>query len=186
MTGQRFQFETNVDEQAEANERFWISSRAGQSQRRRGVATTAAAFTGTTFSVAFAINGAAPRAALPVALMALLLGAACWPLYGRLYDSGFRRRLRRVVAEEAGEQKTWTCEVELRSEGAWCRSRGIEFLFNWHQLSAIEDIDQGIELRFRAGYLMIRSRAFATAADREGFLAAAKRLAQLASRGTSA
>lgn len=137
----------------------------------------AAAFTCSLFVTAFITTGAAASAAVPVAFIALVLGGVFWPLYGRLYDSSFNRRLRRVVTEQAGDERTWICEVELRREGVWSRSRGIELLFDWHQLSAIEDRGEAIEFHFRSGFVMVRNRAFAAAVERERFVETAHRLA---------
>ena len=104
-----------------------------------------------------------------MAVIALVLGGACWPLYGRLCDSGFSKRLRRVVTEQAGEETSWLCEIELRPEGVWSRGRGIEVLFNWKELTALEDCGDIIEFHFRGGFVMARERAFSTSAERAAF-----------------
>lgn len=137
----------------------------------------AVAFTSSLFVAAFVSGGAREGASVPVAVLALVLGAAFWPLYGRLYDSGLHRRVRRVVRLETGNDATWTCEIELRKEGVWSRSRGIEFLFDWRELSFIEDAADAIEFHFRGGFVMARNRAFHTDVEREQFLVTAQRLA---------
>jgi hypothetical protein len=173
----RIHFETNVDDLVDATMRYWKRAKAGRSQRRRGVLGVAAAFTTSLFGAALISSGAAMSTVAPLAIISFVLGAAFWPLYGRLYDGGFQRRLRRVMREEAGTETSWTCEIELRNEGAWSRSRGVEILFGWHDVIAIEDTDDVIEFHFRGGFMVARSKAFQSSADRGQFLEIARSLA---------
>jgi hypothetical protein len=177
MEPQRIQFDTNVDELIDANARYWKRTTAGQSRKRRGVLRIAAAFTVSLFAAAFVTSGGTAGNLLPLVILALVLGAAFWPVYGRLYDSGLQRRLRRVIRDEVGKDATWTCEIELRQEGAWSRSRGVEVLFGWPELRFVEDAGDAIELHFRGGFVMAHNRAFPTTADRARFLETARRLA---------
>src|SRR5687768_18605125 len=112
MEGQRIRFETNINELVDANERYWKRAKIGQLQRRRGVIGVAGSFTGSLFVAALLFSGAQPRLVIPVAAVALVLGAVFWPLYGRWYDSGFNRRLRRIVTEQTGNDTNWLCEIE--------------------------------------------------------------------------
>lgn len=177
MEGQRIRFETDTEEWVDANERFWKRAPAGRSARRRGIVWVAAAFTISLFVTVFVSNGAELRFVWPVAGIALVLGAAFWPLYGRLYDNGLRRRLRRVLAEQAGKEAHSICEIELRKEGVWSRSRGIEILFDWQDLTLLEDAPDAIEFHFRGGFVMARDRAFSTPDERATFMESARRLA---------
>src|SRR6266850_2561280 len=176
---QRIQFDTNVDELVDATTRYWTRTKAGRSQRRRGVLAVAAVFTASSCA-AFLITSGAVRgtagapAIISALIVAMVLGAAFWPLYGRLHDRGFRRRLRRALTKEAGERTTWTCEIELRAEGAWSRNRGVEILFDWKEAIAVEDAGDGVELRFRGGFMMARNKAFESAADGRRFLEMAR------------
>ena len=177
MKPQLIRFETNLDELVDANERYWKRAKAGQSQRRRGVVGVAAAFTVSLFLAAFVSNGAQADLAMPLAAVALVLGVVFWPLYGRLYDRGLKRRLRRVLTEQAGDETSWLCEIELRKEGVWSRSRGMEFLFDWQELILLQDSDDAIEFHFRGGFVMARNRAFSEPPERVAFLESARRLA---------
>jgi hypothetical protein len=76
--------------------------------------------------------------------------------------------------------------VELREQGLWVRQRSVEILYGWSDLKSVEDRPSGIALRFGAGYVLVRSRAFATPDARDAFLAAAKaRLAMGRSAATA-
>jgi hypothetical protein len=170
----RIHFDTTVDELIDANSRYWKRTPAGALQRRRGSLRIAVAFTSSLFVTALVTSGAALENVVPLAALAVILGAAFWPLYGRLYNSGLQRRLRQAVRAQVGKDATWTCEIELRPEGAWSRNRGVEYLFDWSQLRFVEDDDHGIELHFHDGFVMARNKAFHTAADREQFLKTAR------------
>jgi hypothetical protein len=170
----RIQFETTVDELIDANLRWLKQTRAGHVRRRRGVIRIAATFTASLFVAAFVTAGPAAQNVVPLAALAVVLGAAFWPLYGRLYDSGLARRMRQAVRDQVGRDAAWTCEIELRPEGAWSRNRGVEYLFDWHELRRVEDTDTGIELHFLEGFIMARNKGFATLAEREEFLKIAR------------
>jgi hypothetical protein len=130
MESHRVQFETNVAELVDANEQFWKRAPAGRAQRRRGIAAFAAAFTISLFAAAFLAAGAGPRALVPITLGALVLGAVCWPLHGRLYDLGLHRRIKRVLTDQSDGEESWSCEIELRPQGVCARSLGLEMLFH--------------------------------------------------------
>jgi hypothetical protein len=59
------------------------------------------------------------------------------------------------------------------------RSRGIEILFDWKNMTAIEDTADAIELHFRGGFALARDRAFESAADRRRFLEMAREFAAM-------
>ena len=170
----RIQFETTVDELIDASLRWWKETRAGQLRRRRGVLRIAATFTLSLFAAAFLTTGPAVQNVIPLAALALVLGAAFWPLYGSLYNSGLARRIRHRVRDQVGKDAAWTCEVELRPEGAWSRSRAVESLFEWRELTSVKDTADAIELYFRQGFVIAPNTAFPTTADRENFLTTAR------------
>ena len=175
METQGIQFETNVDDVVDANDRYCRRARLFQAQRRRGIIGAAVVAAVLAFAIAWIATGSQWR--LAIALVALALGGAFWPLYGRFYDDGFKRRLRRIVVEQAGEKTSWLCEIELRKEGVWSRGQGVEVLFNWPELTLLEDTDAGILFHFRGGFVMARNRAFSAPAQRAQFLETARRLA---------
>jgi hypothetical protein len=176
MDTQRIQFVTNVDDLVDAYERYWRRAPAGRTQRRRGTIGVAASFAASVFVTAWVLGGVSRSLVVPLAGIALLLGAASWPLSRYLYDSSLRRRLRRVLTQEAGERTSWLCEVELRDEGVWARGRGIESLYDWRELTWLEDDGDTIEFHFRGSFVMVRARAFAGPSERETFLDAARDL----------
>jgi hypothetical protein len=173
----RVQFETNVDDVVDANDRYCRRAPLFQAQRRRGIIGAAVVAAVLAFAIVWIFTGSHSRPVLPLAVLSLAVGGAFFPLYGRFYDDGFKRRLRRIVVEQAREQTSWLCEIELRKEGVWSRGQGIEVLFDWPELTLLEDTDAGILFHFRGGFVMARNRAFSTPAQRAQFLETARRLA---------
>jgi len=177
MENRRVQFETGVDDVVDATVRYWRRSPAGQSQRRRAILNTTVAFTVCLFVVAWLQVGLHARLSGPLALVALVLGGVVWLLYGRYYDYAFRRNVFRTATEQSGDDTSWLCEIELRDDGVWSRSRGVEYLFHWSALTRIEPSGDGVEFHFRDGFVMARDRAFSLPAERAAFLDSAARLA---------
>lgn len=173
---ERIQFETNIDEIVDANVRQWRSTGAAKLQRRGAIAKYAAVATGSAFAIVFLLSGAEGDAVFTSSFIAIVLGATLSPFYGRLYDAGLDRRLRRAMTKMYGTSSTWICEIELRREGTWMRNLGVEILFPWSDTIDIADVDGAIELRFRGGVVVARDKAFATVDDRRKFIEAAHEL----------
>jgi hypothetical protein len=126
----------------------------------------------------FLLSGAERDAVFPSSFIAIVLGAVLSPFYGRLYDGGLDRRLRRALTEEYGNSPTWICEIELRREGTWVRKFGAEMLFPWSDTIDIADVDGAIELRFRGGLVVARDKAFATVDHWRKFIEAAREISK--------
>lgn len=173
---ERIQFETNIDELVDANVRQWRATKAAKLQRWRGIVKSAAAATVSAFAIVFLLSGAERDVVFSSLVIAVLLGAVLSPFYGRLYDAGLHRRLRRAMTDVYGKSATSICEIELRREGTWIRNFGVEMLFPWSDTIDIADVDGAIELRFRAGVVVARNKAFATVGGRGRFIEAAREL----------
>jgi hypothetical protein len=173
---QRVEFTSDVDELADAYVRYVLATPAGQSMRRRGVATTWAGCA----LLAFALMMMDPsnRAAgviAPAVLVALLSGGLAALVYALSYHWSARRRLRRFLAIQFGADG-FTCEIELRDDGLWARQELVEVTFHWRDLISAEDTNDGVELRFHGGYVLARNRGFWLPLDRLNFLDNARML----------
>jgi hypothetical protein len=101
-------------------------------------------------------------------------------LFGRL----FRRELvkqvfkqhRKVVSEQFGHKPAIPSELELRSDAVWVRQSGMEMTFPWNICTGVQDNPGDIEIGFAPGICVIRNRHFGSPAERQDFLAAARRL----------
>jgi hypothetical protein len=167
---QRVEFGSNLEELAEAYVRYVLSTEAGRSMRRHGIAMTGVACTVLAFALVM-MDPANRQASvvMPAAVLALLSGGLASFLYAISYPWSARRRLRRFLAIQFGTG-IFACEIELRDEGVWARQELVEVTFHWGDLISAEDTDEGVEICFRGGYVLARSRAFATSLDRQNFL----------------
>ena len=173
------QFDSNLDELVDANLRFIASTQWGARQRRRCIAWTVLAFILSMLMALAVMSGVTTsEGLLMLAALATVLGLAFGLIYRSGYDALVRSRLRRVLREQLGDRSPWRCEIELRPEGAWSRDHGVELLFSWGDSAAVEDGAAGVELRFRAGFILARAHAFATPDERRRFVEAARSLAE--------
>jgi len=151
----------------------------GARQRKRSIRGAVVAFTLSILVVTAVISGvSSAQGLLALAALSIVFGALFWAIYQPAHDAIVRSRLRRAFREQLGDRTTWRCEIELRNEGVWSRDHGVEFVFPWSDSTEILSSDAGVELRFRTGFIVARSRAFETAEDRQSFLAEAKALVQ--------
>lgn len=114
--------------------------------------------------------------AITAAVIAVFVTAYQAPHYG----ARVKRRMANALAEQLGSSPMH-CEVELRPEHLWSRQGNIELRCAWKDATAIAEIPEGVELRFRDGYVLVRSRAFANDTERAAFTARARDLAGLPS-----
>ncbi len=171
------QFDTNLDELVDVNLRFIAGARWGAKQRRRSIAAAILTFAASMFVVITIMGGVNTGSGLlAVAALAIAFSLMFGLVYRSGYDALMRNRLRRVLRDQLGNVSSWRCEIELRRDGAWSRGSGVELLLPWADCAAIDDGDAGVELRFRSGFILARSRAFATAGDRNRFIDAARAL----------
>ena len=109
-----------------------------------------------------------------LAVAAMLIGAfAAW-YEARRFEAKFRRRMLDVVNAEPSTSRVMRCDVELCRGGVRLEQQNFEMFYRWTDLVTIEDLDAGVELRFLAGYVMVRARAFATPDERANFLSLAR------------
>jgi hypothetical protein len=114
---------------------------------------------------------------LVVGIVGLGLGTLCGHWYGFYVDWHIRHNARCMIKEMLPGVSTLRCEIELRPETLWTKSRDTEVSFAWSRLTGVDDADRGIELWFDPGLVLIRSRAFASTDARRRFLERVKELA---------
>lgn len=98
-------------------------------------------------------------------------------LYGPVYDSELKKRLLRQARASVAGATVVHVAMELRPNGLWTQQNGMEILLPWTDAVSVEDLAEGIFLRFRPGVALVRARAFADTAERKQFLDEARRLA---------
>lgn len=182
----RVQFTTGLDDLVDVNLRFLGGSQWGVEQRRKARRWATLAFAaGMSLIGLRAAPAAAPAVIAGFFVFVLVLAVGFSFVYGWLYDTMLRRRIRSFLRTHLGPEQEWVCEIELREDGTWSRGQGVELTFPWNELTAVEDLSDGVLLRFRPGVIFARNRAFATPDERQRFLdrARAAPTAALADRG---
>jgi len=103
-----------------------------------------------------------------------VVGAVVGAMSMVFHEQSLTKRTRTVVAEHFGTRSSIRCEIELRPTGLWVQQDQMQLLLDWETAKSVDDTPDGIELWFRWGLVVARNRGFATPADRERFLAAAR------------
>jgi hypothetical protein len=102
-------------------------------------------------------------------------------IFSLMFKPTFMKELlkqqRKVMREQFGGKDTIGTELELRADAVWVRQAGIELTFPWTICTAVRDNAGDVEIDFTQGICVVRDRDFPSAADRQEFLAIARRLA---------
>jgi hypothetical protein len=174
----QLQFDASVDELTAAS--LLCVKRSPAWRRNKRLARLA---------VGFGVGGGALMVMLPrvrkpgwempavVVAVAAVIGFAAALLYSPMYDSEVRKSFDRQSREVAGDATVLHCAMELRPNGLWAAQNGVEMLLPWTDARSVEDLEEGIFVLFRTGFVLMRPRAFADAAERHAFLDEARRLA---------
>ena len=170
-------FDFTPEDLADVTVRYAAGTAAGRRMRRQciwafGIVTAMGSLLGFVL-----LSGARDAVSLlGMTLTALIIGVVSARFQAMNYDAALTKRALRSLVDQIGAG-TMRCDVVLRPEGPWVRQRNVEITYAWKDLVSLNDVETGIELRFRDGYLLVRSRAFATSADREAFVAAIRTFA---------
>jgi hypothetical protein len=184
------QFDATFDELIDIQLRTLSASQVVSSWRRVNRIAMAAV----TALVAFLLIQLFPRLfqlSLRATATAGLLGAGAaalisYAIYPFDHKRILRRRLGKLLIEQFGNIQSIRCEIELRRDNLFVRQAGLEIAHSWTTIRGIRDTPDGVEFKLPAGLLMVRSRAFATPAEREQFLSQARGLASEGGGLTSA
>jgi len=117
-------------------------------------------------------------AAVSATLFAIVFAA----IFQRFLEKQIRSQQQKLITEQFGDQKVIESELELRSDAVWMRQSGIEMIFPWTHCTRIQNNPNDIEMNFTQGICVVRSRHFASPAERQAFFETAQRL----SRSTTA
>lgn len=175
----RVSFDFTPDDLADVAVRYVAGTARGRATRRNAIIAAGVAGAGGFLLVLLLISGERDATSvMQLTLVALPVGLITAYTQAQTYASSVRRRTERLLKEELGS-KPMRCDVELRADGVWMRQQNIEILHAWKDLISIDDGADGVEMRFRGSYLLIRSRAFTSAQERATFFDAAHKLAHV-------
>jgi hypothetical protein len=164
------QFEFTQEDSIDATQRFLARSEIVRSWRLKGMLFTAVLAWLLVFIVFL-------RASMPVYGVVFGLTAAVISglIYPSLYKSGVERRLRKLHEEKFGASDIFICEVEITPIGVWVRQTNKQITYEWESVEEIKETEDSLDIFTRdGGGVIVRKRAFASAAEQRQF----KELAQ--------
>ncbi len=172
----RLTYDVTVDDALDVAWRLASRTTAFQKQLRLNV-LIGSGLAGLALTGTLIYRGATATSAVMFAIVAGIVFAAIFGLLYRHFLIKDTLKLhRKIIAEQFGGKPAVPCEVELRPDALWARHLGMELLFPWSICTGIVDNADDVEINFSTGLSVVRSRYFATPAEREAFLATARRL----------
>jgi hypothetical protein len=164
----RVQFNYTIEDIVDVQLRLLKRSRAARAWRWRDLVMTSL-LTGV-FLFAVIPEGITGR--IIMGSIGLLLGAVLYPV---LNEMTVKRRLRKWYEENAGSDKTFTCEVELNESGIHTKSNGTQIIHAWENVKEIKDTEESVDFYFeKGGLLVVRKRAFTSPGEDQHFIELAK------------
>ena len=120
-----------------------------------------------------------------VGCIGALISVAVYSALLRIIRPLFKGRFRALYREQYGTDGPIRVEVEITESEILVRQHGIQIVFGWKSVRAIEERGDSIELWRPGGPLIVRGRAFDSMEKRSEFLDLCKKWFNL-SRGSSA
>src|SRR4026207_435256 len=166
----RVQFEITLDDLLDSSKRVLARSKAA-SWKWQGALYSALVGWLLAFVVITYFYGR-PAIAAPIALV---LAVLCAVLYPSSYEKAVEKRLRKLHLEELKGANTVLCEVELTTLGVQVKQMNRQVIYEWPGVVEIQETADSIDIFTRdGGAVVVRNRAFATAAERSRFLEMAR------------
>jgi hypothetical protein len=175
----RIKYEATLEELVDVTLRSLARSRVARSWFRFDVVAPALVFGLVVGAALFDVtpNIESRTSRLTLAVVVGVLGALLCLL---LLTSIRRNRLRRYFREMLDGDGPYPFAVELSPEGMQMARPGSRTLFEWSQVSAVEETEEGIGVVLRqVGLQLIPARAFASEEDMRAFASEMRRYREL-------
>jgi hypothetical protein len=181
----KIQFPFDLDDLADVSCRSVLETPVGRSFRRQEILWSGVAgFVFFALLLSITVRPQTLGDCGLVALMALPVGVVMAGFRAQTYESRCKSRVRRFLAQDWNPNNAHVCEIELRPDVMWLRQPHLEVTYRWQDFISGDDLPEGVELRFRGGYALARSRAFETREEQTRFLAEARACGSTAQRGS--
>src|SRR5258705_4010660 len=163
----RVQFEFTSEDLIDASRRFLARSRVVASWQWKGLGYSAV-FTWLLLFTSFTYFYARPGMGALIGMVAAGLSALTYP---SSHKKAVEKRLRKLHQEKFGDTNIFLCEVELTAEGVQVRQMNRQIIHEWPSVEEIRETKDSVDIFTRdGGGVVVRDRAFVTAADQTGFL----------------
>jgi hypothetical protein len=160
----RVQFEYTIDDLVDVQVRALKRSAAARAWRRRDLVITSL-LSGV---LLFVIIPGETASRLIVGAIGLILGAL---LYPKVNEETVKRRLRKLFQENAGPEKVFICEVELRESGVHISQNALEIIYRWENVKEVQETKDSVDIYAeKGGLVVVRKRAFKGSAEQKDFI----------------
>ena len=158
------QFEFTRDDLIDASRRFSARSKVVRSWKTNGMLWSA--FLGWLLVFAFfyrtPVNGA---------LIGLVAAAVCALIYPMFHERTVEKRLRKLHDEILGNETSLRCEIEINQDGFTVTQMNHRTQYEWPSVAEINETNDSVDIFTRGGGgVIVRNRAFGSAADRARFV----------------
>jgi hypothetical protein len=174
----RLEFDMTVADAVDLTHRALARSKTARSIRSRSI-WISALISGPIVLVTWIVSsGSAPSSPGMWAVglgVALVVSVLAYFLARWLYDRIVSGRIRRIVLEQFAKVDSVRCIIELRPTDLWTRQDGTEISLPWRDMEEVVDTGDAIELRFRSGLVVARTRVFSSPDQRAEFLTSVRR-----------
>jgi hypothetical protein len=100
----------------------------------------------------------------------LIAGLIVMAIDPMIYEYQLRKNLRKYVKERHGDENEFVCEVELLPEGLRTSSHESQSNNEWETIEDVVSTSDSVDIFGRKGGVIVRNRAFTTAAARQQFI----------------
>jgi len=171
------EYDTGLDELADAQLRALAHSGMVKRMRRRGVLWMAV-LTAVPLYLYLALRGASLAERLVFAGLGVLIALGGYALTWR---RSARKRLRKYLLEQFQSDRPIRFMVELRDDCIWIQQDGVQLLFDWNHVSEVVDAGDAVEFYMKnGGFVMVRNKGFVDAQGRAEFLDIARKRKSMA------
>jgi hypothetical protein len=170
----RVEFNYTLEDIVDVQMRLLKRSRAARAWRLRDQVLTSLL----TGAFLFAVIPEGITGRLIMGSIGLLFGAVLYPVLSQIT---VKSRLRKWCEENAGSDKTFTCQVELNESGIHTDSNGTQIIYAWEKVKEIKETEDSVDIYFeRGGLVVVRNRAFTSPGEHQHFIELAKQYLKMA------
>jgi hypothetical protein len=158
------QFEFTRDDLIDALRRFSARSKVVRSWKTKGILWSA-------FLAWLLVFGFFYNTPLKGALVGLIAAAVCALLYPMFHKGTVERRLRKLHDELLGDESSLRCEIEINQDAFTVSQMNHKTQYEWPCVTEIKETNDSVDIFTRGGGgVVVRNRAFGSAADRARFV----------------
>jgi phosphate/sulfate permease len=176
----RLIYDTTIPEAVDVAWRLAYRTQAFRKQLRNNVIYAGVGAGLVFFAAWLYIVGTSALNVVLASVAATLFAIVFAAIFRGFLEKEIRKQQRQLIAEQFGDKTIIQCEIELSGDGVRVRQDGMEMIFPWALCTRVQNNPGDIEMNFTPGICVVRSRHFASSAERQKFFDNARRLSEQA------